>query len=73
MSNPDDRQTVQAAAKIITDAMLQAGMDPAVAIDHPVVRGIVERWLRGQWTQDEVIDACHDLLMVYPQLRRGMA
>jgi len=35
MSNPDDRQTVQAAAKIITDAMLQAGMDPAVAIDHP--------------------------------------
>jgi len=73
MSNPDDRQTVQAAAKIITDAMLQAGMDPAVAIDHPVVRGIVERWLRGQWTQEEVIGACRDLLMVYPQLRRGMA
>jgi hypothetical protein len=72
MPAPEEHSTVQAAAKIITDTMLQAGMDPVRAIDHPMVRGIVERWLRGQWTQEEVIDACRDLLMMYPQLRRGM-
>lgn len=69
MSPTDDPQTVKAAARIVTEAMLEAGMNPASAIDHPVVRGIVQRWIRGEWTRDEVVDACADLLLMYPMLR----
>ena len=69
VTRSDDLQTVRAAARIVTDAMLQAGMEPAKAIDHPVVRGIVQRWVSGEWTRDEVVDACRDLLMMYPMLR----
>jgi hypothetical protein len=71
MPRPDDRATVKAAAKIVTDAMLQAGMEPARAIEHPVVRGVVQKWLHGEWTREEVVDACGDLLMMYPDLRAG--
>jgi hypothetical protein len=61
--------TVRAAAKIVADAMLEAGMQPALAIDHPVVRGLVQKWVSGEWQRDEVVDACRDLLMMYPELR----
>jgi hypothetical protein len=66
-----EQQTVRAAAEIVTDAMLRAGMDPARAIDHPLVRVIVRQWIEGAWTQDEVIEACEDVLRMYPQLRSG--
>ena len=69
MPSSDNPATVKAAAKIVADAMLQAGMDPARAIDHPVVRGIVQKWVAGEWTRDEVVDACEDLLLMYPNLR----
>ncbi|MGC4031053.1 MAG: hypothetical protein QM754_04815 [Tepidisphaeraceae bacterium] len=69
MQTPDQSATAKAAAKIITDAMLAAGMEPARAIDHPVVQGVIRKWLEGDWTQAETIDACRDLLMIYPQLR----
>ncbi len=69
MALPDDKATVQAAAKIVADAMLEAGMQPARAIDHPVVRGLVQKWVTGDWTRDEVVDACEDLLLMYPELR----
>ena len=69
MGTPDEQETLKAAAKIVADAMLQAGMNPARAIDHPVVQGVVRKWLQGEWTQDDVIDACEDLLRLYPELR----
>jgi hypothetical protein len=69
MGTPDEQETLKAAAKIVADAMLQAGMNPARAIDHPVVQGVVRKWLQGEWTQDEVIEACEDLLRLYPALR----
>lgn len=72
MPTPHERSTVKAAARIVTDAMLRAGMDPARAIDHPLVRVIVRQWIEGAWTQDEVVDACEDVLRMYPQLRIGL-
>ncbi|HEY0009033.1 MAG TPA: hypothetical protein VGB55_09955 [Tepidisphaeraceae bacterium] len=69
MHRSNDADTVKAAAKIVTDAMLEAGMEPVRAIDHPIVRGIVQRWVSGEWTRDEVVDACADLLLMYPDLR----
>lgn len=69
MPTPEETTVAQAAAKIIADAMLAAGMEPARAIDHPVVQGVLRKWLEGDWTQEEAVDACRDLLMIYPQLR----
>ena len=72
MATPQEKATVIAAAKIVTQAMVEAGMEPSRAIDHPVVRGVIHKWLHGEWTQEETIDACRDLLMMYPELRAGM-
>ena len=72
MPTPQEQATVRAAAKIVTDAMLEAGMDPARAIDHPLVRVIVRQWVEGAWTQDEVVEACEDVLRMYPMLRIGL-
>jgi hypothetical protein len=44
---------------------------PLRAIDHPLVRVIVRQWIEGAWTQDEVVEACEDVLRMYPQLRLG--
>jgi hypothetical protein len=65
----DRNETVQSAARIVAEAMTEAGMNPATAIDHPVVRGVVQKWLAGEWRRDEVVEACADLLMMYPDLR----
>ena len=72
MSSRNDRDTVRAAAEIVTRAMVRAGMDPARAIDHPLVRVIVRQWIEGAWTDDEVVEACADVLRMYPMLRVGL-
>lgn len=70
--SPKEKETVRAAAEIVTRAMVRAGMDPARAIDHPLVRVIVRQWIEGAWTQDDVVDACEDVLRMYPHLRIGL-
>ena len=69
----EDPMIQQAAARIVTDAIRAAGIDPQKAGDDPVLRAAVLKWVRGEMDDDEFADVCRTMRLMKPWLAIGEA